>query len=159
MVEAAPASALEMAKANLLFKLAIIAFYAPAQLGCIGQFAEGDTGGQRGEPVFCRLGFVFGPLDQQPLLRPRLVQPVILMGGPDPQPGEARLQPVIRSLTPGYRLPRIFRQAQRQRFDRDRLGAPRRGAAVLAAVPCPSIPWAAAAPSQVPKRWHQDRCP
>ena len=68
MVEAAPAAALEMPEANFLFKLAIISFDAPAQLGCIDQFAEGDTGVQCGKPVFCRLGFVFGPLDQQPLL-------------------------------------------------------------------------------------------
>ena len=119
MVEAAPAAPLEMPEANLLFKLAIIAFYAPAQLGCIDQFAKGDTGVHRGEPVFCRFGFIFGPLDQQPLLWARFVQPVIPMGGPNPQPGEARLQPVVRSLAPGYCLPGILRQTQGQRFDCD----------------------------------------
>ena len=55
-MEAAPAAALEMPEANFLFKHAIIAFDAPAQLGCIDQFANGDTGwlieGELSQPAY-----------------------------------------------------------------------------------------------------------
>lgn len=73
MVEAAPTAAFVMPEANFLFKLAIVALNAPSQLGRVNQLVEGDVSGQRGKPVFCRLIFVCGPLDQQPFLRARFV--------------------------------------------------------------------------------------
>ena len=50
---------------------------------------EGDVLGQGGKPIFGRLGFVFRPLNQQPLLGARLVQLGVTMRGPHPLAGKA----------------------------------------------------------------------
>src|SRR5674536_388595 len=68
VVEAAPPSALEMPKPDLLLELLIVALDAPAQLGEVDQRAERDILGKGREPVFGRLFLAFGPLDQQPFL-------------------------------------------------------------------------------------------
>ena len=93
MVEAAPAAAFVVPEPNLLLELLVVALDAPAQLGEIDQALEGDLLGQAGKPVLGRLGFAFRPFDQQPFLRPRRGELVVVMCRADPQPGEARPAP------------------------------------------------------------------
>jgi hypothetical protein len=64
MMEAAPATSLVMPEANLLLEFLIVALNAPAQLGIIDEPSEADGLGQSREPIFGRLGFPLGPLDQ-----------------------------------------------------------------------------------------------
>jgi hypothetical protein len=42
MVEAAPTSSLEVAEANFLFELVVVAFNAPTQLGDVNELIEGN---------------------------------------------------------------------------------------------------------------------
>ena len=79
MVEATPSPPFEMPEPDLLLQLLIIALDAPAQLGEIYQVAEGDILLKRREPIFCRLGLTFRPLDQQPFFRAALGKIVIAM--------------------------------------------------------------------------------
>src|ERR1700756_5742951 len=72
MVEAAPAASLVVPKPDFLLELLIIPLKAPAQLGKIDEPLEAHVLRQRREPVFGRLCFPLGPLDQQPLRRQRL---------------------------------------------------------------------------------------
>jgi hypothetical protein len=67
VVEAAPSSSFEVAEADLLLELLVIALDAPAQLGEVDQTTEGDTFGKGRKPVFGWLLLSLGPLDQQPL--------------------------------------------------------------------------------------------
>ena len=55
MVEAAPAAAFVVTKAEFLLEFLVIALDPPAQLGQIDQPREGDVVRQVGEPVFGRL--------------------------------------------------------------------------------------------------------
>src|ERR1700761_6117015 len=72
MMKPAPVAALVMAEADLLLELLIVSFNQPARLGDVDEALERGARGQVGEPVFARLVGPFGPLDQQPLLRPGL---------------------------------------------------------------------------------------
>src|SRR5512132_703672 len=60
-----------MAEADLLFEFLVIALDAPAPLGLVDQVGERGVFGQRREPIFGRFGFILGPFDQEPFLRPR----------------------------------------------------------------------------------------
>ena len=71
MVEAAPAAAFIMAKADLLFELLIIALDAPAQFDGVDESVEGDVFGQGRKPIFGRFAFGVGPFDDQPFLGAR----------------------------------------------------------------------------------------
>ena len=73
VVEAAPAAPFIITKAEFLLELLIIALDPPAQLGRIDQPIKGDILWQGGKPILGRLGFVFRPLNQQPLLGARRV--------------------------------------------------------------------------------------
>src|SRR5438128_9457925 len=121
MVKAAPATAFVMSKPDLLLELLIVAFDAPAQFGEIDQPIEADVLRQVREPIASRLGLAFRPFDQQPFVRMRRVAPVVIMGGPHPHSGEARMKPIIAAFAPADLAPGLFRQAERERLDRDRL--------------------------------------
>src|SRR5215469_969007 len=69
VMETAPPAPLIIAEAEFLLQLLIVALDAPAQLDEIDQTLKADLLGQCGKPIFGRLGFVFRPLDQQPLWR------------------------------------------------------------------------------------------
>ena len=89
VVEAAPPAPFIITKPEFLLEFLIIALDPPAQFGQIDQPIEGDILGQGGKPILGRLGFVFRPLDQQPLFGARLAQLGVAMGGPHPLAGKA----------------------------------------------------------------------
>ena len=99
------------------------------------------------------------PFDDEPFLRPWLVQPEILMGGAHPQPGKAGFQGFADTFPPIYGLPIAFFECQRQRFYRQPADILRPGAGARAAFLCQTTPWAAAAPFLAPKRLLRGRCP
>src|SRR3984893_3575719 len=121
VVEAAPPAPFIIAKAQFLLALLIIALDPPSQLGQIDQTIEGGIFGQGRKPIFGRLGFVFRPLDQKPLFSAHLAQQIIAMGRSHSPPGKARGEPIRCSLAPSNRLPRLWRQAEGECLDGDRL--------------------------------------
>lgn len=68
VMEAAPAAALVVPEAELLFQFLVVALDPPAQLGMVDQVGEANVLGQGRQPVLGRFGLVFGPRDQQPIL-------------------------------------------------------------------------------------------
>src|ERR1700756_4413308 len=120
MVEAAPASPLEVAKADLLFEFVVVALNAPAQLGGVDQLTESNVRRKRREPIFGGCFLALRPLDQQPFLRPALSEPVISMCRTDAHTGKARGQAFCRTLTPRDLAPSVRWQANRKLLGRDR---------------------------------------
>ena len=88
MMKAAPAAALIVTKPDFLFQFFVIALNAP--FGGGHQILERGVGRQ--EPVFGRLSFAVGPLDQQPLLGTQLGALLIPVGRGHPHAGKARAQ-------------------------------------------------------------------
>src|ERR1700760_5083130 len=84
MMKPAPVAALVVAKAELLLELLVIPLDPPARLGNPHEALQRRAPGQIGEPVLGWLSFAVWPLDQQPLLRPRLRALRIAMGRADP---------------------------------------------------------------------------
>ncbi len=89
MMEATPPAAFKVPKPNLLLEFLIVALDTPAQLGEVDEFAEADIGWQRRQPILGRLGFAYGPLDQQPLFRQQF-RLELGMSDPNAHAGEAR---------------------------------------------------------------------
>src|ERR1700731_4161645 len=118
VVEAAPPAPFIITKPEFLLQLLIIAFDPPSQLCQIDQTIEGGIFGQSGKPIPGRLGFVFRPLDQEPLFSAQLAQQVVAMRRPHSPPGKARGEPIRGSLAPSDRLPRLLRQAEGECLDR-----------------------------------------
>src|ERR1700726_850318 len=121
VVEAAPPAPFIITKPELLLQLLIIALDPPSQLCDINQTFEGDILWQSGKPILGRLGFFWGPPDQQPLFGARLGQQGIPMCRPHPLPRKARREPVCSALAPRDCLPRFGRQAESEHLRRDRL--------------------------------------
>ena len=69
VMEAAPASAFEVAEAELLLELLVVALDAPAQLGEIDHAHPGNVVGKSGEPILGGLLLGFRPFDQLKKLR------------------------------------------------------------------------------------------
>ncbi len=80
VMEAAPNTAFVVAEAKLLFEFQIIALDPPAQLGEPDEIVGLGIGGKIGDPEFAGFSLVFGPIDKEPKLWPRLVKCVIAMG-------------------------------------------------------------------------------
>src|SRR5215211_2862284 len=118
MVEAAPAAALVVPEPQFLLELLVVAFDAPPELGEFDQAREADLLWQRREPVLGGLLLAFRPLNQEPFLRARLIQPVIAMSGSHPHPCETRGEPVGYALAPSDLSPRRLLKRQRQRLHR-----------------------------------------
>src|SRR5215813_13249442 len=112
MVEAAPSSSLVVIKPDFLLELLIIALDVPAQLGKIDEPSEAHVLRQCREPVFGRLRFSLGPLDQQPLRR-QLLRDQFVMSNTDAHTRKPRGQPSGRTLTPSDRAPGLLRQTKR----------------------------------------------
>src|SRR5215213_6169238 len=100
VVEAAPAAALVGPEPQFRLELLVVALDAPSELGKFDQAREADLLGQRREPVLGGLLLAFRPLDQEPFLRARLIQPVIAMSGSHPHPCKTRGEPVGYALAP-----------------------------------------------------------
>jgi hypothetical protein len=94
----------------------IVSLDAPAQLGEIDQFGEGNTRKQCGEPILSWLRRALRPLDQQPFLFSRFLEPLIAVRGPHAQAGITRGEPVGRALALGDRLPGRLGQAEGERL-------------------------------------------
>src|ERR1700692_5096309 len=121
MMEAAPSASFIMPKPNLLLEFLIVPLDTPAQLGEVDELAEADIRRQRREPIFGRLGFALGPLDQQPLLRYQFRdQPI--MPDPNAYARKARRQPIGRPFPPPERAPGTLGQTKRHLFGRDQIG-------------------------------------
>jgi len=89
-MEAAPPTPFEMSEPELLLELLIVALDAPTQLGGVDQPAEGNVFRKGREPVFGWLILAVGPLDQQPLFRPRLSEIVLAMCDPNAHASKPR---------------------------------------------------------------------
>src|SRR3712207_4137595 len=109
VVEAAPAAALIVAKADLLLELLVVALDQPARLGGMDQVLERGARRQVGQPV---LAWLLGPLDQQPFLRPGLRTQGVAVRRPNPQGSEARGELGLAALAPGHPAPGLAGQAQ-----------------------------------------------
>src|SRR3954464_11507807 len=120
-METAPAAPLIVPKPKLLLEFLIVALDAPPELGEFDHAREADLLGQCREPVLGGLPLAFRPLDQEPFLRARLIQPVIAMSGSHPHPCEARGEPIGDALAPTDLGPRRRPKSQRQRLHRGRL--------------------------------------
>src|ERR1700759_1963620 len=101
MMEATPTASLVVAEAELLLEVLIVALNTPAQLGGVHQGRAADGGGQGGQPVFRRLGFVLGPFDQAPFLGARCCAMIIAMRRADTYGGEARGEVGVAAFPPG----------------------------------------------------------
>src|SRR4051794_4474838 len=121
MMEAAPATALVVAEADLLFEFLVIALDQPARLGGVDQVLQRGARRQGGQPVLAWLLGARGPLDQQPLLPPGLRTLGVAVCRADPQGGEAGGEIGLAALAPSDDAPGLWRQAQRQILDRHRL--------------------------------------
>src|SRR5262249_54269856 len=98
VVEASPAAALEVIEPQLILELLVISLDAPAQFGEMHEGGEGRRPRQGREPILGGGRRAAWPLDEQPLLGPRRGAPLIAVGRPHPDPGEARAQGAPRSL-------------------------------------------------------------
>ena len=105
MMEPPPAAPFKVSQPEFLFQFFVIPFDNPALLGESGEICEFRVGRQGGEPVFNRLGFTNGPLDQQPFVGARFAAPVVAMGWPYPHRGKSRTKILFRTLPPGDRFP------------------------------------------------------
>src|SRR6267143_1272559 len=120
MVEAAPAASLVVTKPDFLLEFLIVALNAPAQLDKIDEPREADVLRQRREPVPGRLGFPFGPLDQQPF-RMQLLRDQLVMSDTNAYTREARGQPVGGAFPPLHRAPSPLRQTKHDLLGRDQI--------------------------------------
>ena len=121
MMEATPATALEVPEPKFLLEFLIVALDPPAQLGQSDQTRERRVGRQVGEPVLGRFFLPFWPLGQQPQLGPGLAAVIVPMSRADPQGGEARGESALAALAPGHGLPCPGRQGPGKRLGRHRL--------------------------------------
>jgi hypothetical protein len=111
MVKSTPVSSLVVAQAELLFKLLIVSFNAPAHFGCRDQLHKRGMNGQRREPILGRFCLIYRPFDQQPLFCAWGAKSLLVtMRRPHSQGGEARRQFGIAPLTPGHRTPSVCAQ-------------------------------------------------
>ena len=120
MMEAAPASPLEMGEAELAFEFLVIALDAPAQFGRVDQDLDGGVLGQGRKPVFRRLSFALGPFDEKPFERMRRRTFPVARSWPYPHRGEARGQGFVGALPPWRDAPSLLGKAHRQPLDGSR---------------------------------------
>lgn len=104
-MEAAPTSALTMAKADLLLEFLIIPFDPPSQLGLIDEVRKLAIFRQDREPVLGRFDLALRPLDEEPFLIPWCGAPVIAMSRTDADGGKARGERRLGALAPGDAAP------------------------------------------------------
>src|SRR6201987_6330757 len=100
MMNPAPGAALVVAEAELLLELLVIPLDPPARLGNPHEALQRRAPGQIGEPVLGWLRVAVWPLEQQPLLRPRLRALGIAMSRADPRGRKTRGQLALGSRAP-----------------------------------------------------------
>src|ERR1700751_2565036 len=120
MMKPAPVAALVMAEAEVVLERLVRPLDPPAPLGNPHEALPRRAPGQIGEPVLGWLRFAVWPLDQQPLLRPRLRALRIAMGRTDPHGRKARGQLALGSRAPGEAAPSAGGQTHCQCLERHR---------------------------------------
>src|SRR5215470_2848435 len=115
MMEAWPAAALIMSKADFLLEILIVALDAPAQLGKIDEAAERHFPVDDCEPVLGGFGLTLRPFDEQYLFAKTCFAPDRRRA--HAHAGEARLQLLVRAFPPHDSAPSVLGQAERQGFD------------------------------------------
>src|SRR5271165_7355802 len=108
MMEAAPASPLEMGEAEFAFQLLVVALDAPAQFGRVDENVDGRVFGQGRKPVFGRLFFALGPFDEKPFQRMGRRNLPVPRSRPNPHGREARRQDFVRALPPWNDAPSLL---------------------------------------------------
>src|SRR5579864_8261260 len=106
MVPPQPATSFEVVKPELVLELRVIFLDPPTRLRPANELHERDARRGGDEPVFCRLGSVRGPFDEQPLLVRRWFACMIPMGWPHAHPGEARPEFPFAALPPRHGVER-----------------------------------------------------
>src|SRR5262245_41407119 len=122
MVESAPSSAFVVIETDLLLQVLEVALDAPAQLGRVDEGCDRRRARQRREPVLGGRRLALRPLDQQPLLGPRLGTPVIPMRWSHPHSRKPRGKITLAALAPAHSLPSLARQSQGELAGLHRLG-------------------------------------
>jgi hypothetical protein len=83
------------------FEVFVIAFDRPTTFSCVNQPSQGRLSAQCQEPVFGRIAFGQGPLNQQPLFVTRGLSLVIEMSRSHTSSTEMRTHLAVRSFAPG----------------------------------------------------------
>src|SRR6516165_835086 len=109
-MKASPASTLIVIEAKFLLEFLIVALDPPAEFGRLHEPRDGCILRQGREPVFGWRVFVLGPFDEQPFFCVGLRAPVILVGRPDAQAGEAGVERLVDAFTPCDLTPGVGRQ-------------------------------------------------
>src|SRR3954471_7742029 len=112
MMEAAPAAAFVVAETDLLLEFLVIPLDHPPCLGSMDKIAQRGARRQVGQPVLGGFLGAFGPLDQQPLLRPGLRTQGVAVRRAHSQGGEARAELGLAALAPGHPAPSLAGQAE-----------------------------------------------
>jgi hypothetical protein len=99
MMKAAPTSHFVIPQPDSL-EFFVIAFDRPTAFGCVNQPSQGRLPAQCQKPIFGRISFSKGPLNQQPLFVARSLSLMIEMSRPDQFRAEMRTQFAVRSFTP-----------------------------------------------------------
>src|SRR5271166_3098208 len=148
MMEAAPASPLEMGEAEFTFEFLVVALDAPAQFGRVDENVDGRVFGQGRKPVFGRLFFALGPFDEKPFQRMGRRNLPVPRSRPNPHGREARRQDFVRALPPWNDAPSLLGKPPREASSpgswRKQGHVRRRGACAMAGGPARSRVWAAA---------------
>ena len=110
VMKASPASTFIVIEAKFLLEFLIVALDPPAQFGRLHEPRDGCILRQGREPVFGWRVFVLGPFDEQPFFCVGLRAPVIPVGRPDAQAGEAGVERLVDAFTPCDLTPGVGRQ-------------------------------------------------
>ena len=120
MMEAAPASPLEMREAEFAFQFLVVALDPPTQFGRVDENIERGAFGQGRKPVFRRLLFALGPFDEKPFEGMGRRALPIARGRPYPHGGKARGQDFVGALSPRDDAPSLLGKPHRQFLGGDR---------------------------------------
>ena len=120
MMGAAPPAALIMGEAKLLFEFLVIPLNGAAHHRRTHQGSTRHRGREMGKPVVHGLGFLLGPVDQQPLFLAGGTPMPVPVRRAHAQRGKARGEPRVRARPPGDRAPGTRRELTGHLFDGQR---------------------------------------
>ena len=98
MMKTAPIAPFVMTQTQLLLEFEVVTLDAPAHLDGGHQRPEGNVCGQGGQEIARWLGFVFGPLDEQPFFFADLIG----VRGAHPYPHKARGERCVTGNYPAF---------------------------------------------------------
>jgi hypothetical protein len=120
VVEAPPASSLEVIETDLLLQLLVVAFDSPADLREANELLFGGVRGHGGKPDLGELRLSSWPLDDKPFQIARRMPKLVSVSRPDTQKGKARSHVAAATLPPCDRLPRRRWQTVSKKANRKR---------------------------------------